>query len=251
MESKSKALGHPIHPMLIVFPLGLFITAVISDVLYLITDNEIFSHVAYINIAGGIIGGLLAGIFGFRDWLAIPSDTRAKTVGITHGLGNLVLVILFAISWYIRRDNVDYIPTTAAMIFSFAGLLLGTVTAWLGGEMVYRLGMAVDPGANLNAPSALTNPAPESGRQFVGVPVTGREDMLSDKDMHREDYSQRKDNASREEDMHRDASMQSEDYPHHGRPVDDPDYPREGYSREDYPRRPDDLPPDPDDPDRR
>jgi uncharacterized membrane protein len=175
MESKTKVFGHPIHPILIVFPLGLFITAVICDVIYLINDVSFFPIVAYYNIAGGIIGGLLAAVFGFRDWLAIPPGTRAKRLGLFHGLGNVVLVVLFLISWLIRRGDPGFVPSVPALICSFAAILLGTLTAWLGGELVYRLDVAVDPGANLNAPSSLSGPVGEAGMRMSSVPVTGED----------------------------------------------------------------------------
>jgi|SRR4051812_36344867 uncharacterized membrane protein len=85
MESRAKLLGHPIHPMLIVLPLGLFIAAVVFDALYLWRGAQTFAAVAYWNIAGGVIGGLLAAVFGLVDWLAIPSGTRAKRIGLLHG----------------------------------------------------------------------------------------------------------------------------------------------------------------------
>ena len=98
MESRVKILGHPIHPLLIVLPLGLLSMAVIFDILKLITGNTTFSVVAYWNIAAGVITGLLAAVFGLLDWLAIPSGTRAKAVGAVHGGGNVVVVLLFAVS---------------------------------------------------------------------------------------------------------------------------------------------------------
>lgn len=176
MESKTKAFGHPIHPMLVVFPLGLFITAVICDIIYLINHTAFFPVVSYYNIAGGIIGGLLAAVFGFRDWLSIPEGTRARRVGFFHGLGNVVLVVLFLISWFIRRADANFVPSTLALVFSFAAILLGTLTAWLGGELVYRLDVAVDRGANLNAPNSLSGqPAEAAGMHMSAVPVTGEE----------------------------------------------------------------------------
>jgi hypothetical protein len=75
--------------MLIVFPLGSLITALIFDVLYFATDNDAFATTAFWCIAAGIIGGLLAAVFGLIDWLNIPSGTRAKAIGIWHGI-NLV-----------------------------------------------------------------------------------------------------------------------------------------------------------------
>src|SRR3954467_8832763 len=81
MDSHAKALGHPIHPMLIVYPLGLLSTAVIFDICYLVTDRDGFPVAAAYTIAAGVIGGLVAALFGLIDWLAIPAGTRAKRIG--------------------------------------------------------------------------------------------------------------------------------------------------------------------------
>src|SRR5690242_13542498 len=105
MESKAKLLGHPIHPMLIVFPLGLLATAVIFDCVALGTRDGGWSGMAYYLIAAGILGGLAAAVFGLVDWLAIPSGTRAKAIGLWHGAGNVVVVALFAASWFLRRGT--------------------------------------------------------------------------------------------------------------------------------------------------
>jgi uncharacterized membrane protein len=155
MESKAKFLGHPIHQMLIVFPLGLLVTAVVFDAVYLVTDNDKWAEIAYWMIAAGIIGGLTAAVFGLIDWLAIPSGTRAKAVGLWHGVGNVVVVALFAVSWLVRRGNPQD-PESMALILSCIGVGIGAVTGWLGGELVDRLGVGVDPGAHLNAPSSLS-----------------------------------------------------------------------------------------------
>jgi uncharacterized membrane protein len=156
MESRAKALGHAIHPMLIVFPLGLLITAVIFDILFLVTDRDGFAIAAAYAIAGGVIGGLVAAVFGLIDWLAVPSGTRARQVGLWHGVGNVVVVVLFAVSWLFRVGEEAWRPDAAALIFGFAGVVLGAVTGWLGGELVERLAVGVDDNANLDAPSSLT-----------------------------------------------------------------------------------------------
>jgi uncharacterized membrane protein len=104
MESKVKLVGHAIHPMLIVFPLGLLATSLIFDIIHWITGNGFFSVVAFWMITAGVIGGLLAAIFGLIDWLAIPAGTRAKRIGLWHGVGNVVIVVLFIVSWLIRLN---------------------------------------------------------------------------------------------------------------------------------------------------
>jgi Predicted membrane protein (DUF2231) len=85
MQSRVRALGHPVHPMLIVFPLGLFATAVVFDVVHLLTDNETFGQAGYRNIAAGMIGAVVAALTGLLDWTAIPAGTRAKRIGLLHG----------------------------------------------------------------------------------------------------------------------------------------------------------------------
>lgn len=159
MESKVKVLGHPIHPMLIVFPLGLLAIAVLFDILRMFTGNEALAEVAFWNIAAGVIGGLAAALFGFIDWLNVPSGTRAKQIGLLHGGGNVVVVALFAVSWLLRLGEPNYIPSTLAFVLGAAAVLLALVTGWLGGELVYRLRVGVDDGAALDAPSSLSGEA--------------------------------------------------------------------------------------------
>jgi uncharacterized membrane protein len=156
MESRTKLFGHPVHPMLVVFPLGLLATAVVFDVIRLTTGNGYWSEIAFWMMAAGIVTGLLAAPFGAIDWLAIPSGTRASRIGFVHGLGNVVVLGLFALSWWLRRDAPG-VPEMAALATSFLGFFLALVTGWLGGELVDRLGVGVDEGANLNAPSSLTH----------------------------------------------------------------------------------------------
>lgn len=156
MESKIKLLGHPVHPVLVVYPLGLLSTAVIFDILYLLTDNADLATFAFWAILAGVIGGLAAALFGLWDWLAIPSATRAKRLGLIHGGGNVVVTTLFALSWILRLDDAAYLPERPLpLILGLIGAALALFTAWLGGELVYRLRVGVDDGANLDATSSL------------------------------------------------------------------------------------------------
>jgi uncharacterized membrane protein len=155
MESRAKLFGHPIHQMLIVFPLGLLATSFIFDIVFLATGNGRFADISFWMIASGIIGGLAAAVFGLIDWLAIPKGTRAKRIGAFHGLGNVAVVGLFAVSWLMRYD-LPFRPETGAIVIAGLAVALATVTGWLGGELVDRLSVGIDDGAHLDAPSSLT-----------------------------------------------------------------------------------------------
>ncbi|HYE14013.1 MAG TPA: DUF2231 domain-containing protein [Pyrinomonadaceae bacterium] len=170
MESRAKILGHPAHQMLIPFPFGLLATAAVFDIIYLFTGDAATSDqmalVAFWMIAAGIVGGLAAAPFGVIDYLAIPKGTRARFIGMTHGLGNVVVLLLFAASLWLRYTApavaLTRRPTTAALALSFAGFALAGLTGWLGGELVDRLGVGVDDGAHLDAPNSLSGrPASE------------------------------------------------------------------------------------------
>jgi uncharacterized membrane protein len=162
MESKAKIFGHAIHPILIVFPLGLLATAVVFDAIGWATGSGKWLEISFWMIAAGIIGGLVAALFGLIDWLAIPSNTRAKTIGLWHGLGNVVVVALFGASWLLRWPNPTD-PGAFPVLLSLSGAVLMLVTGWLGGELVERLGVGVDDGANLNAPNSLSGRPPADG----------------------------------------------------------------------------------------
>jgi uncharacterized membrane protein len=154
MDAKAKLFEHPVHQMLIVFPLGLLGMSVVFDVVYMATDDAVFSTVAFWMLVAGLVGGFLAAPFGFIDFLAIPARTRAKRVGALHGGGNLIVTLLFLASAIIRGDDTA-VPPSAAYVCSFAGFLLALFTAWLGGELVDRLGIGVYEDANVDAPSSL------------------------------------------------------------------------------------------------
>jgi uncharacterized membrane protein len=164
MEAKARLFGHPIHQALIVFPLGVLATAVIFDVIHLVTGGAHWAEVSFWMICAGVIAGLVAAPFGIVDWLGIPGGTRAKRIGLLHGGGNVLVVLLFAASWIMRRDN-PTAPNVLAFVLSFAGGGLALITGWLGGELVSRLGIGVSEGANVNAPSSLSGrPARETAR---------------------------------------------------------------------------------------
>lgn len=161
MQTKARLLGHPIHQMLIVFPLGLLGASVVCDIIAL-TGRTDWHRTAYRLIELGVLSGLLAAVFGFIDWIGIPSSTRAKRIGALHGVGNVLVVGLFIASWFLRRPDPAAAPT-AAFALSVIALGLALLTGWLGGELVDRLSVGVDEGAHVDAPSSLSGrPASEN-----------------------------------------------------------------------------------------
>lgn len=154
MESKATLLGHPIHQMLVAFPLGLLGASVVFDLLAIALGQPTLALVAYYVLAGGVLAGLVAAPFGFIDWRAIPHGTRARRVGAMHGGGNVLMLSLFALSWWLRWEDAVW-PPREAVLLSLLGAGISVFTAWLGGELVDRLGIGVADGAHVDAPSSL------------------------------------------------------------------------------------------------
>lgn len=154
MESKAKLLGHSVHQMLIVFPLGLLATSLLFDLAWLLTDSPTMAATAWWLQVAGLIGGVVAAPFGTIDWLSIPAGTRAKRIGAVHGLGNVVVLLLFLASAWLRREAPET-PAAWHLVPSFVGGGIALFTAWLGGELVSRLGVGVYPNAGLDASSSL------------------------------------------------------------------------------------------------
>jgi uncharacterized membrane protein len=138
MKARARILGHPLHQILIVFPLGLLATSFFFDLAWLYFRRSELAVVAWWLIFAGVLGGGVAALFGLIDWAAIPRGTRARRVGALHGWGNLVVAMLFALSWVLRRDE-PASPEAVAIALSGLGVLLTIVTGWLGGELADRM----------------------------------------------------------------------------------------------------------------
>jgi uncharacterized membrane protein len=158
MEARAKLLGHPIHQMLIAFPLGVLGMSLFFDLIAWFGGKPALFTASFYMIVAGVIAGLVSALFGLIDWTGIPSGTRAKRIGLLHGGGNVVVVVLFAASWLLRRGHADQ-PSAGPVVLSAIAVCLALVTGWLGGELVDRLSVGVDDGANVNAPSSLSGPA--------------------------------------------------------------------------------------------
>lgn len=159
MKARATLLGHPIHQMLIVVPLGLYVIAVVFDVITMFRPIPELAIASFWNIVAGSVGAVLAAIFGLIDWTKIPSGTRAKRIGVFHALANVAVLALFVVAAVLRWDNASYYVSTPALVLELVAFALGGVSGWLGGELVDRLGIGVHEGAHPNAPSSLRRSA--------------------------------------------------------------------------------------------
>jgi uncharacterized membrane protein len=169
MKSRARILGHPVHQTLVVFPLGLLLTATMLDAWGWVRGNVFWSDLAFYLIVGGLVGGVVAAPFGLVDWLGVPPGTRARTVGAWHGIGNVVVLGLFALSAVLRLGGPARVGGWP-LVFALLGTAVALVTAWLGGELVVRLGVGVDPGAHIDAPSSLSRDRVPGVRSRSGDP---------------------------------------------------------------------------------
>jgi uncharacterized membrane protein len=150
MASKASIGGHPIHPMLIPFPIGLLVFSLVADLIYLWRGNPVWeSYIAFYTLLGGIIGAAAAAIPGLIDWATL-TDRSAVRVANWHARVNITGLVIFINSFYLRTSSgAKWIATMPMLpiILSVVGVIGLAIAGWLGGELVFRHGVAVDSGA--------------------------------------------------------------------------------------------------------
>lgn len=170
MKTRAELLGHPIHQMVIVFPLGLLATATAFDLIGVRTRNRNLLRASHYMVGTGLLTAVGAAVPGAIDFFSIPPNTRAKKIGLLHGIGNLIVAGLFTASWATRRRRPAR-PTRAGIALSVAGTALALGTEWLGGELVDRLGIGVHEGADVNAPNSLSSAPPRKPSAGESLPI--------------------------------------------------------------------------------
>ncbi|HZE73611.1 MAG TPA: DUF2231 domain-containing protein [Pyrinomonadaceae bacterium] len=147
MASKASIGGHPIHPMLVPFPLALWTTSFATDVVFYFNRNASLLLISKFMIAAGCLGAIAAAVPGIIDWLAIK-DREVHNIANWHARLNIIALIVFAISLYLRIHAgahwVSY-RLTIPFLLSLFGVVLIAISGWLGGELAYRHGVGVAP----------------------------------------------------------------------------------------------------------
>ena len=143
MAGRAQIARHPIHPMFVVFPIALWIFAFVCDLAFHWGSmNPFWKDVAYYAMLGGVIGALAAAIPGLIDYGSLR-EPRAKRVATAHLVLNLTIVVLYVANLWVRTRTAP--DATGPVWLSLASLILLVVAGWLGGELVYVHGVAVEP----------------------------------------------------------------------------------------------------------
>jgi uncharacterized membrane protein len=142
MNTPASFRKHPIHPMLVVFPLGLWIFSLISDVIFLLGKNPVWNDIAFYTMAGGLVGALLAAVPGVIDMFSI-ADPKPGEIAWNHMIVNIVTTAAFGLNLYLRivLEPGAFFP----ILLSLIGVLMLGYSGWLGGELAYVHGVGVQP----------------------------------------------------------------------------------------------------------
>jgi uncharacterized membrane protein len=142
MSTPASIAKHPVHPMLVVFPIGLWIFSFISDLIFIFGGRPEWNDVAFYTMAGGLVGALAAAVPGFFDMFSI-SDPKVGKIARNHMILNLIAVAIFAVNLYLRTSLAPG-SSLLPMLLSLIGIGLVGVSGWLGGEMVYVHGVGTE-----------------------------------------------------------------------------------------------------------
>jgi len=134
--------GHPVHPQVIGFPVGLIPFSSVMDVMYLASGKESHADAAYYSLVGGYVGGLVSAVTGAADYLTISPGGPMKRMANTHAILNIGMMAVETLNIAVRgRKRGGLLPTLLGLIGT-AGIV---ISQWYGGELVYKYGMRVEP----------------------------------------------------------------------------------------------------------
>jgi uncharacterized membrane protein len=153
LKSNVSIANHPLHPILVLIPAGAWITSLVLDIIFLATGNTFWFVASMWVMVVGIGGALLAAVVGFYDLFTLPMTAEPKRTGLWHMTLNLIITVLYAINVLVVRAPVMTSTTSAsvfaggtvawAFVLNVVAIVLLLVSGWLGGELIYRYGMAV------------------------------------------------------------------------------------------------------------
>lgn len=140
MKSRLQLAGHPLHPMLVQFPIALWSTALLFDLAYLWQRDSLWYWLAYYDMAAGYVGALAAAAAGTVDFfLSVPHEARVYRPAAIHGLLGGGVLLLYTINLVLRLGEAAAEGAALWVVvgLSLAGVALLVLGAWYGGELVY------------------------------------------------------------------------------------------------------------------
>ncbi len=142
MKSKASVKSHPIHPILVSFPIALFISTFVFDVLHQVNNDVLYYQIARAVSIGGIVMAVVAAIPGTIDFIyTVPPKSSGKKRAAKHGLLNVTVLLLFVVAFFSRTTE----GSVAVLVLEGIGVVLMSIAGWLGGTLVYRNQIGVDP----------------------------------------------------------------------------------------------------------
>jgi uncharacterized membrane protein len=146
LYSKAKLLGHPIHPMLVAFPITFFSSTLLGSIAYLATSDRDWFRLAYFANVAGVVTALIAAVPGFLDWTGIPSHLRAKQVGIVHLTLNLIVVAIFTLNLGMQGAQLsEAVPSGwSGFVLSLLGVMLLLMSGYYGWTLVQTHHVGID-----------------------------------------------------------------------------------------------------------
>jgi uncharacterized membrane protein len=146
-HSTAKIATHPIHPMLVPFPIVCFIGTFVADIMYVRSLDTGWATASHWLLIVGLVMAALAAVAGLTDYLG---DERIRRLGdaLKHMLANVTAVVLELVNLVLRLNNPDFIISTGVYISGVVVLIL-LYSGWKGGDLVYRHGIGVHDSSNL------------------------------------------------------------------------------------------------------
>ena len=144
-RSTAAIAGHPLHPLLVTFPIAFLVGALLSDLAFYGTSDSFWARASEWLIGAGLVGGVLAAVAGFIDFIG-SERIRSLTYVWYHFVGNAVALVLSAISLYLRVSTAAVSVTGTQLVLSILVVLIFLITGWLGGELVFRFGVGTARG---------------------------------------------------------------------------------------------------------
>lgn len=142
ITSRAAIARHPIHPILVVFPISFLVGALVTDIVYWQTNNAFWAEMSYWLIVGGVVTAVVAAVPGLVDFLSI-NRVRRHAAGWIHAGFNSTVLVIAVVNLFLRQGDVEGGLLPWGLTLSAVTGVLLAISGWYGGELVYRYKIGV------------------------------------------------------------------------------------------------------------